>query len=553
MRFFLSPCDDIGEVLLKVKHSGEPCEVVFSPGVFCLHTEVMHSSPSIAHDEGCGRVEEKRVHLLLKDIDNLSLCGSVDEQNRIVTILVASNTDEKQSLLPTLLWAEGCGHLQLKNLILRRSPSAVLSATVSSVEDDAVFLDAMNKDGKEGELFPLYCMNALDADGRLRTTSLTYGFGSVPSMKWIGKGRAVVQDASLASQLKEGQLISAHQGGRTDFFLFFGRCDDLKLENIIIDSANGMAILTEQCCTIEANYLTIAPQKGSYFTTSRDGWKLYRCSGSITLDQCHIEGTRMDGQNIHSNFLTVSDVLDSHTLLCSCKYAPLALKEGSLVSFGSQSPYFERTLKDWELVSSSFVSPTQEKSEGSAPIVGRENRINVYRLRFKERVSAFCCVGMLARALCWEVDSYRCRNSMFSNIAGAAIMLRCSNAIVEGNTFMNCMNAGILIGSELATHQECSHANNVLVQNNLFVGNGFKSRYGRFGIGGVSIHSQGFTTACNEAITLRENSFYDAQLALQISCARDVLIEGNRYKNISKRLSCDSASTHELIDKEFGV
>ncbi len=39
-----------------------------------------------------------------------------------------------------------------------------------------------------------------------------------------------------------------------------------------------------------------------YFTAPRDAFKLHKCSGKIRISHMYVEGVRMDGQNMHSNF-----------------------------------------------------------------------------------------------------------------------------------------------------------------------------------------------------------------------------------------------------------
>lgn len=535
------------EAFGKIKASKEASELVFGPGVFHLQDIVQITTPFIAHDEGCGRVEQKEIHLLLEDIHNLTIRGSVDERGQLQTELAGSNSGLSQSLQPSLLWAENCRNLKICDCIFRREPSTVITGRIDAVEQGHVLVSL---DGTYDHDVPLYCMNVLQEDRILRTESLSYGFGDVPIAKPLSDGRFSIDDPKVVSVVKKGQLLSAHQAGKTDFLLFFGQCDYLWLENVWIQNANSMALVTQQCNSITAKNVRIQPRNDSWFTASRDGWKVFRCRGKLDMYGCYIEGVRMDGQNVHSNYLQVVGVLDMYSLLCTCRYAPLALEDASEIAFGSVPPYTTRTLRSWELVASEFRLPAQEKSQGSAPVVGRENRINTYRLVFDSPIDEIASPGSLLRALCWEVESYHCSHSVFSNIAGAGIMLRCSNALIEHNSFLHCMNAGILVGSELATHQECSHVTNLTIRNNVFEGNGFRPRYGNFGCGGVAIHSQGFSQPCNQYISILENTFHTSETALDVSCASKVLITGNTFENVMERLRIDETSCSGIEYKE---
>ena len=538
----------LAEALIQLKASKEPSELVFGPGVFHLQDIVQITTPFIAHDEGCGKVEQKEIHLLLEHLHDLTIRGSLGAEGQLQTELVAVNNGVSQALQPSLLWAEHCRNLKICDCIFRREPSTVINGRIEAVEPGRVLASL---EGTSLQDVPLYCMNVLQQDRTLRTPSISYGFGDVPVARRMADGRYRIDDAQVASMVSEGELLSAHQAGKTDFLLFFGRCDHLQLENIWIQNANSMAILTQQCSSITARNVHIRPKRGSSFTASRDGWKVYRCSGELDMYGCHIEGVRMDGQNVHSNYLQVETVLDAYSLLCTCRYAPLSLEDGSEIAFGSIPPYTIRTLRLWELVASEFRLPVQEKSQGSAPVVGRENRINTYRLVFNSPINEIADTGSLLRALCWEVGSYHCSHSVFSNIAGAGIMLRCSNARIEHNAFLHCMNAGILVGSELATHQECSHVTDLVIRENIFEGNGFRPRYGIYGCGGVSIHSQGFTDSCNQRISILGNVFRDTETALDLSCASTVQIAGNTFEHVGKRLRIDESSCSGIEYKEY--
>lgn len=535
------------DALRRARASDEACEIVFGPGCYYLTETTEYHTMSIAHDEGCGKIEQKEIHILLEEIHDLTISGSVDSDGNLQTVLVAQNTRQSQTLLPTLLWAEGCRNLKITHVIFGREPSSVLSGIVEKVEGNRVFV-SLSSDIERP--FPLYCMNVVDEDRKLRVESLTYGFGNVPVLKPFAHHRYLIEDPHIAAVVHAGQLFSAHQAGKTDFLLFFSRCDNLRLEDIWIQNSNSMALLTEQCKHITAERVRIKnPQEGC-FAASRDGWKVYRCSGTIDVHDCHIEGVRMDGQNIHSNFLRITKILDAYSVLCTCPYVPLDVQPASFIAFGGSPPYQTRTLKSGELVSSEFVLPVQDTSQGSAIVVGRENRINTYRFVFDTPIDEICSTGSLLRALCWEVDAYCCRNSVFSNVAGAGILLRCSNAVIENNQFLHCMNAGVLVGAELATHQECSHVRNLLIQNNIFRGNGFKSRYGQYGRGGVAIHSQGFSTPCNQEISIIDNIFYDGDVGIEISCASKVFVAANQYHQITKRVWVDQTSCSEVINKD---
>ena len=64
----------------------------------------------------------------------------------------------------------------------------------------------------------------------------------------------------------------------------------------------------------------IKPEGNQFFTGPRDGWKIYRCTGDVRIENCVTEGVRMDGQNVHSNFLIAEKIISDKEILAVCSY-----------------------------------------------------------------------------------------------------------------------------------------------------------------------------------------------------------------------------------------
>lgn len=56
------------------------------------------------------------------------------------------------------------------------------------------------------------------------------------------------------------------------------------------------------------------PEGNQYFTAPRDAFKLHKCSGNIAVHNMYIEGVRMDGQNMHSNYLFPLEFISNDTV-----------------------------------------------------------------------------------------------------------------------------------------------------------------------------------------------------------------------------------------------
>lgn len=522
-------------------------EIHFSKGEYLLKDTVTIQTKSIAHDDGCGDIHEKECYLFLWDIRNLKLAGEVDEDGSPATLLTGCYPYTIQSLYPSLLWAEKGAGLTIENLAFGRTPSTVCSGMVEQVEGDCIRVRPFPGLDTEEEM-GAYCMNRFDLkSGALMGESLTYGFGFDKRWKRLQDGCLALSDKELAKRIAAGEGLSWHAAGKTDFLLFFGEITDLSMVNVRIYNTNSFALLTENCRHIRAEKLCMKPKEGQLFTGPRDGWKIYRCSGNILVNQCHFEGLRMDAQNVHSNYLTADRMVDERTLLCTCKYAPVALREGEKVRIHGRDRIWYNRMEEWMVMGGHMEESVQSgnKSAGRAA-EGTKNHITCYQIRFEDAFDDEIPPGTLMEPLCWEPESYTCINSLFRNVAGAGNLIRCGNVRIENNRYENLMNAGVLIGAEFDTHCESGHGHDITIRNNYFYNIGFKPRYGVYGCGCIAVKSQGFEGPFNSRITIEGNCFENSGCAIELNDCREIEIRNNAYDGISHRLVINEKS----VDKE---
>ena len=522
-------------------------EVRFGEGTYQLDEWRTIETYSIAHDDGCGDIHEKDVHLLLEGMEGITLKGSCLEDGSPGTILAGSNNLIPDTLLPSILWISGSKNITIRNLAFARNPETASSGKVVAVHGSVLTVEVFKglpcNDGMGA-----YCMNRFDlADKSLQGASLTIGFGFDKRFRKTGERLLTLEDDNLAAILRVGDGVSWHQTGKTDFQLFFGDCENIRLDNVRIFNSNSFAVLTEHCRTIRAHRLVLKPREGQLFTGSRDGWKIYRCSGKIMLDECHFEGVRMDGQNVHSNFMVVETILSSRSMLCSCKYAPIPLEAGSEMEFHDGTRIVQNRIENWQITGRYPVVHTKRDSEtAGAEVPGVANYITMYEISFKDDFEPFVTKGTLMTPGCWEPESYSCKNTVFRNIAGAGQLLRCSDVHIEKCTYENIMNAGILLGAELDTHSEGGHAINIVIKGCKFDNCGFKPRYGRFGGACIAIKSQGFNDPHNRNVLIEGNTFRNSSIAVEVRDASDVNIRANSYEEIMERYVIDSATTSDI-------
>lgn len=521
--------------------------ILFEPKEYLLKEYKSIETYSIAHDDGSGLIHTKDCHIILKNIENLTLKGQVNRNGEILTVLKGFNPQISQTRLPSIIWAENCTNLRIENIAFTRSPECAASGIVDSVEGSKVTVKTF--DGTSCfDGMGAYCVNKIDVKAKsLNTESITYGFGINDRWRKVGSNIFAIENGQIADRVNSLDGLSWHQSGLTDFQMFFGDCKNLKFVNVRVENTNSFAILTEFCKNIYANGLVIKPNSNQFFTGPRDGWKIYRCRGDILIDNCHIEGVRMDGQNIHSNFMILKERLASNCAVFACKYAPIKMENDTLFKLYNGVGTELIKIVEWSIVGNYQEKSMQSKVEGAAKAaVGSVNNYTLYKLVFEKSMPAYADKGTLGMPLCWEPETYKCRNTKFLNIAGAGHLLRSGNALIENCSYKNIMNAGILMGAELSTHCEGGHAINVKIKGCIFENCGFKARYGQYGRGCISIKSQGFDSAVNKNIAIEDNKFIDSERAIEICNASEVILKNNSYKNIRERVFIDKKSVNNI-------
>ena len=307
-------------------------------------------------------------------------------------------------------------------------------------------------------------------------------------------------------------------------------------------------MITERCSGIKGDGVKISPRPGRYFTGPRDGWMVYRCTGEVLLDGCHFEGLRMDAQNVHGNFLVVSERLDKRTLMCKCRYAPMDLETftGLKVYEGKGEKYFSTTILDWSVSETELVNSSQDADPTATPAFGGVAPYTYYRITLAEEPPFLVTEGTLCVAECWEPSLYTCRNTVFRNIAGAGHLLRVSHFHISDCIFEHMMNAGVLVGAELSTHSEGGHAGGAVIENCRFVHCGFLPRYVSMGCAGISIKSQGFHAPVNRDIRIVGNYFENCQVGVELHDAEQVCVENNTFSNVKTPVSIEQETTHTI-------
>lgn len=498
--------------------------VLLEPGTYFLR--------SCVTDETTENPGWSRRHLWLQDMDGLTIEGATDEEGNPATMLVGCHDGENEKHLPSILWADRCTGLTLRNLKFSRDPAYSSAGVIVDKGEDYIAVDVFQGnpciDG-----MACYCANRFDLQAAaLLGESVTYGKGADALWRRIegGAGRRLRLDsARVASQVNVGEGLSWHFGAHTEFQLQFKQCVDLRLQNLHTVSSNGFAMQTESCRGVRADHIRFQPEGNLLFTAPRDAWKIYKCSGDFEIEHMYVNGVRMDGQNMHGTFLLVDRVIDRHKLRLWAKwtYAPLRADTGVTIYNGTGRE--RRTIRSWSHD-------------------GRGNNGHYYLIELDEPVAAPISSEAYVAPACWELESYTMRNSVFRNVAGCGHVVRYSNVTIEDVIYRNLMNAGIWIGAEWTGFYEGGHPSHVTVRRCTFDNCGYIPRCGV--TGGIGIRTGGLEGIYNQHILIEDNMFVNVPVGVDVHHAEDVRLVGNRFADVERHYRIDPETTRNIAIEE---
>lgn len=512
--------DDAERIRAAIAHAAETGAetVVFAPRRYVLESFVTIRTEGFDHDANSAGTDGKACHIAIRGVRHLRLQGAADERGEPATVLVGFNDARTNGYLPAILWCEDNEGLDVCNLAFTREPAYASAGRVVYRDERAIEVEVF-----EGnpcyEGMGTYCMNRLDPHtGALLGESVTYGGGADAQWRLIAPRTLRLDSGTVAAKVNAGEWLSWHQGAQTDFQLYFARCDRLALSNLRTFNANGFAMLTESCRDIRADRVVFRPDGRRLFTAPRDAWKIFKCGGAIEISRMVVEGVRMDGQNMHSNWLFLERIENEREAVFFCRYTFAPLRTGSAVDLYEGEEAVRLTIAAW-------------RHEGKG------ERGHYYRMTFREQLPKTAANGSLAAAACWEPDRYLCQDSEFVNIAGAGHLVRFDHLYIIGCTYRNTMNSGILLGAELPVHAEGGHATDIVIKGNVFDNCGFFPRYGASGC--IGIKSTGFSGKYNRQIYIIDNIMRCSERGIDVIDGHDVWVVNNTFENVGTPLAID--------------
>ncbi len=528
------PCEDasdgIAEALKAAKETNAEA-VVFEKGVYPLIKSVSFPLSFVPNKDGIYEGEGyDNAHIYIKDFENFKFIGAVDENGEPATTLMGYNHGKLNETMPSILRTESGNNIEIANFRLLRNLDYCTAAVVKEITGSEITVEV-----REGcpcyDGMGTFCMNRFSPDGStLIGNSLTFGAGADgKTFKKIGDRLLLLDDEKVASKIEVNDIITFHQGACEPFQCHYRRTKNLTLKNLRTVNTSGFGMLAYNVHNLYTERLVFKPEGNQLFVGPRDAFKLQQCNGEIVMKNMHVEGVRMDGQNMHSVFLVITEIIDDKTLKIFKRnqYDDLVIGSDMEFCFGTETVRRKIT---------GFLGVEKTKMG--------EFSGHIYTVEFDSLPEGLTTENRCF-ATCFEPDSYTCIDSEFVNVAGAGHLARIDNMEIVGCRYKNMMNSGILLGCEYGHWTEGGHATNIHITDCEFDSCGNTSRYK--GKGCIGIKSGGISGIYNKNIHIENCSFKNSDIGVDIHDAEGVIVENCRYENIKENVQIEQETTKDVI------
>lgn len=525
------PCLDAAPGIKKAiaaAKEAHACKLEFEEGIYTLKTFEEFETDLTAHDAGAELKPYKEVFVLLNDLSDITISGKTDADGNPATVLEGENHLKIHELLPSILWVDGGKNITIENLKFRRNPEFASAGTVEEIDGNKVTIKVLEGNPCYDNM-GTHCMNRFSKDGILVGESLSYGPGLSENFRLVGDRLLSVNSERVASMVEVGDIITFHQGAKTDFQCFFGNIENLTLKNLHTANSNGFAHLAFNIHNLNIIDVKFRPEGNQHFVAPRDAFKLHKCSGNIYVDRMYIEGVRMDGQNMHSNYIFPVEVISEKEIRLFTRYSYIPVFEGTNMEIYSGDQRSDLKIQKYVY-------------EGGYELDGHPGHI--FTVTFDEPIPYTVDESTLFLASCWEPDLYTCKNSHFRNIAGAGHLSRIDHMRISNCIYENLMNSGILMGTEFPTHIEGGHVTDTIISDCVFDNCGATARYDARGC--IGIKSAGLPGPFNKDITIENCTFKNSPIGLDVHDAYNLNVKNCKFINIDEKI-CTDFSTCEKI------
>jgi len=334
-------------------------------------------------------------------------------------------------------------------------------------------------------------------------------------------------------EVTPGKTILLRHDLYTASLLRFLHGENIRLENLEIRMGSGMAIVGQYIrnFTLEKVRITPAPERHNPMTVASDGVNLLGCSGRVLIDNCVLDGMGDDCFNIFTNYWSIKEVPDRHTIVI--------YNEKS----NSQETPQEHAGDRFEFLN---YDDLQVAFTRTIAKLEPDFKAHTARVTFTEELPENCRPGSMILMKQNQLESVILRNTLFRALRGRGVAIQAPNVTVENNRFVDNCSSGIHISTTLSPWFEAGPADKVMIRGNEFrncVRNGHGKNSAVIQIGAV-LRNREF----NDLMTEGKNSLHGVHRDIRIidnriigssnggmviNSVRNVEIRGNLLQDLS--------------------
>ena len=233
---------------------------------------------------------------------------------------------------------------------------------------------------------------------------------------------------------------------------------DVKIENVTVYEAGGMALIVERTENISLDDMVVTSTEDRIAATRADATHFIGCKGTIELTNCLFEHMLDDGINVHGAYVKVEEYLGDRQFICEISH------------FQQWGLTFAEPGDKVAFLSRITILPLAETT------VEKIRPLNEHRfvMTVADVPDPFPDGPLSVENLTWYPDLIMKNNKIRENRARGALITTKGKVLLEDNYFSSQMH-GILIEGDNNKWYESGAVQDITVKNNVFENIGYES------------------------------------------------------------------------------
>lgn len=260
------------------------------------------------------------------------------------------------------------------------------------------------------------------------------------------------------SGITAGDVITLRHGwGRPHPGMVLYRAKDTRLQDVVIHSSYGMALLTQRSENIHLKGGGVFPRKGTgrRFSAGADATHFSNCKGSIIAEDGHYEGMMDDAINVHATCLRIEKKVSRRVIRCRYVHNQ---------AYGFETFLPGETLR---FIRAKWLTPRSPNKVESVRWIDNKQ----LEITLKDPVPAGLGEGDAVENADWFPSVQFRNNTVRNNRARGSLFTTPLPVIVEGNTFETIAGSAILLAGDANGWYESGACHDVVIRNNTFKNN----------------------------------------------------------------------------------